>query len=188
MLRRDIDIPTIANYATVQKKTVPGNGNICVISISNMVAKNIRPSVILFKGNRILVVKSNYSSGEFYLLPGGSIEGAETTSETAIRETKEETNYDIKIVKLLYIQEWINIPRDKNVMYLIFLGTIVAGEETHMNDPGLEEGHISKIEWKTVAELEDAVFYPKGMLPDLKDDLQRGFRREAIMLPPDLQR
>ena len=67
-----------------------------------MVEKIIRPSVVLVKGTKILLLKSRYSSGEFYLLPGGGIEGFETVEETAIRETKEETGYDIKIEKLLY--------------------------------------------------------------------------------------
>ena len=136
-----------------------------------MTPKDIRPSVVLVKDGRVLVLKSKYSSGEFYLLPGGGIEDFETVKETAIRETKEETNYDIKIKKLLYIQEWIDRSRGKNLMYMIFLGEILGGEETHLNDPCLDKGHIQGIEWKTVEELEQSVFHPKDILPYLKKDI-----------------
>jgi ADP-ribose pyrophosphatase YjhB (NUDIX family) len=147
-----------------------------------MAPKSIRPSVVLIKENKILVLKSKYSSGEFYLLPGGSIEGMETVTETAIRETKEETNYDIAIKKLLYIQEWIDKKRDKNVMYMVFLGEIIGGVETHLNDPA--KGHIQAIEWISPEKLDKVTFYPKDIIPLLKEDIKRGFKGQAILIEP----
>lgn len=153
-----------------------------------MTNKIIRPGVLIVKDNKILVLSSKYSSGEFYLLPGGGIEGDETITECAIRETKEETNYDIKIIKLLYIQEWIDTSRDKNVMDMIFLAEILDGKETHLNDPCLEKGHIKCIEWKTVDELKQCKFFPKGVLEVAENDLEKNFPKEGVYLPPDLNR
>lgn len=151
-----------------------------------MAVKSIRPSVILIKDNKILVLKSEYSSGTFYLLPGGHIEDMETMPETAVRETKEETGYDIKIKKLLYVQEWINIKRDKNVVYMVFLGEIIEGNETHLLDPCLSEGHIQQIEWRTVSELKNEDFFPKNILALLENDLASSFIKDAQMLSPDI--
>ncbi len=149
--------------------------------------KIIRPSTLLVKNNKILVLESEYNSGNFYLLPGGGIEDYETLQETAIRETKEETNLDVKISKLLYLQEWINKSRNKNVLYAIFLAEIMKGEETHLNDPCLEKGHIKKLVWKTVEELEQLTFFPKEALPFIKKDLQNGFKRDFIYLDSQIE-
>ena len=94
-----------------------------------IVPKVIRPGVVLIKNGKLLVLRSKYSSGEFYLLPGGGIEGMESLEETAIRETKEETNYDVKIKKLLYLKEWIDEKAGKNLLDVIFLGEIISGRE-----------------------------------------------------------
>lgn len=138
-----------------------------------MTEKIIRPSVILVKGTKILLLKSKYSSGEFYLLPGGGIEGFETIEETAIRETKEETGYDIKIEKFLYLSEWIEKERNKNVLYIIFLGKIKGGKETHLNDPCLEKGNIQAIEWIEIKDLNKIKFYPEEIIPNLKKDIKQ---------------
>lgn len=138
-----------------------------------MVEKIIRPSVVLVKGTKILLLKSRYSSGEFYLLPGGGIEGFETVEETAIRETKEETGYDIKIEKLLYLSEWIEKKRNKNVLYIIFLGNIIGGKETHLKDPCLEKGNIQAIEWIEIKDLNKIKFYPKEIIKKLKKGIKK---------------
>lgn len=149
-------------------------------------SKIIRPSTLLVRENKILVLESKYSGKEFYLLPGGAIENFETTQETAIRETKEETNLDVKLSKLLYLQEWINKSRNKNVLYIIFLAKIVKGKETHLNDPCLKKGHIKNVVWKTVEELEQAVFFPAEALPFIKKGLEEGFNQDFIYLDPQI--
>ena len=140
-----------------------------------MSAKVIRPSVVLLKDGNILLLKSKYSSGEFYLLPGGGVEGTETLKETAIREIKEETNYDITIVKLLYLQEWIDKEKEKNVLYVIFLGEIHGGNETHLLDPCLEKGHIQGIEWVAINKLHALPFYPKEIVPLMQKEYKTNF-------------
>lgn len=148
--------------------------------------KQIRPSVVLIQNEKVLLLKSKYSSGEFYLLPGGSMEDFETVEETSIRETKEETNYDIKITKLLYVQEWIDKKREKDVLYMVFLGEIIDGKETHLNDPCLEKGNIKGIEWVNVEKLGEITFYPKDIVPLLKKDCKQSFNKFPLFLKPSI--
>lgn len=145
-----------------------------------MAAKVIRPSVALIRNGKILVLKSKYSSGEFYLLPGGGIEGMESLKEAAIRETKEETNYDIGIQKLLYLQEWIDKRADKNVLYVVFLGKIIGGKETHLNDPALAKGNIKGIEWIDIKELQKLKFYPVEIIPLLQKGYLGNFKNCGV--------
>ena len=51
--------------------------------------------IVVFKDNKVLIIKHNRGH---YGLPKGHVEYGETEHETAIREVKEETNIDAKIV------------------------------------------------------------------------------------------
>ena len=145
-----------------------------------MSSKVIRPCVVLLKDRKLLVLKSKYSSGEFYLLPGGGIEGMESLKETAIRETKEETNYDIEIQKLLYLQEWIDEKSDKNVLSVVFLGKIIDGKETHLNDPAIAKGNIKGIEWIDIKDLNKITLYPIEIIPLLQKDSLNNFKNGGV--------
>lgn len=50
---------------------------------------------LVFKDNKILMIKHNVGHWSF---PKGHVEKGETEFETAIRETKEETNIDVEII------------------------------------------------------------------------------------------
>jgi 8-oxo-dGTP diphosphatase len=148
--------------------------------------KVIRAGVVLLKEDKILVVKSRYSTGEFYLLPGGGIEGFETIEEAAIREVREETNLHIGIKKLLYVKEWIDKRREKNVVDMIFLGTIIDGEMTHRFDPSFGKGHIISCEWIGLYSLAYEMFYPKDLVAQIIKDKQTHFMEGAVYLPPEI--
>ena len=56
--------------------------------------KEISCGTITFYNNKVLLIKQNRGYIGF---PKGHMESGETESDTAIRETKEETNIDVKI-------------------------------------------------------------------------------------------
>ncbi|XXM70788.1 NUDIX hydrolase [Lysinibacillus sphaericus] len=69
--------------------------------------------------NKILMVKQYVQRGDIvWNYPGGSIEEGETPEQACIREVKEETGYDIKIVRLLF----------KNSTKHTFIAEIAGGE------------------------------------------------------------
>jgi len=92
--------------------------------------------VVLFDGDKVLLGKK--PSG--YWLPGGHAHQDESSSDAAIREFKEETNLDLKNIKLFYSK----ITEDKIVdVYACkdFSGSVQANDD-------LEEAH-----WFNVNEL-----------------------------------
>ncbi|MCA4158340.1 NUDIX hydrolase [Priestia megaterium] len=58
---------------------------------------------VIFKGNKILMVKEN-SDGS-WALPGGWADIGLTPSEVAVKEVKEESGFDVKAVKLLAVMD-----------------------------------------------------------------------------------
>jgi len=86
---------------------------------------DVRAAVI--SENKILLVKER---GDGWTLPGGWVDPGESPSEAAVRETKEESGYDVEAVRLMAIYD-----RDKqghprcpfHVYKLILLCKLVGG-------------------------------------------------------------
>ena len=58
-------------------------------------------AVLLLQGKLVLIRRKNPPYQGFYALPGGFVEIGETVESAAIRETKEETGLDAKILDLV---------------------------------------------------------------------------------------
>lgn len=64
-----------------------------------MEIKRTRASSVIIHNDKLLTFlgKDPQSGQEYYFLPGGEIESGETPLDTAIRETKEETGFDVTL-------------------------------------------------------------------------------------------
>ena len=101
--------------------------------------------------DKILLVKER---GDGWTLPGGWVDPGESASEAAVRETREESGYDVHAVKLMAIYD-----RDRqghppcpfHVYKVIFLCTLVGGSA------------------KTSLETEAASFFYEDELPALSE-------------------
>ena len=74
--------------------------------------------IVVFNNNKVLIIKHNKGH---YGLPKGHVEDNETEFETAIREVKEETNIDAKIIgnfrKVITYNPKANVLKD--VVYFV---------------------------------------------------------------------
>lgn len=85
-------------------------------------------AVILFRENKILLVKRKYEpKKDDWTLPAGYMEYNESAEDTAIRETKEETNLDIKAKKLFTVLPGFDDSR-QHVVLIIYYGEIKQGD------------------------------------------------------------
>lgn len=60
-------------------------------------------ALIIYKDKIVLIKRKNPPYKDMFALPGGFVEIGETVEKAVIREAKEETNLDIKIISLLDI-------------------------------------------------------------------------------------
>lgn len=73
---------------------------------------------VVFDGDKILLIKQLEGHWGF---PKGHVEGGETEVQTAVREIKEETNYDVEIDERYRYQESYSPKEDvkKDVVYFV---------------------------------------------------------------------
>ena len=85
-------------------------------------------AVILIRDKKIVLVKRKFNPriGD-WTLPAGFMEYNETSEETAIRETKEETNLDIKIKELFAVLPGFDDSR-VHVILIVYVGEIKGGD------------------------------------------------------------
>lgn len=85
----------------------------------------VRVSVVLVRGEEILVIRHRRDARFYWVLPGGRLERGEGLTECAAREVREETGLDVKVPRLLYVSEVLSLSGKKHVLDLTFLGELV---------------------------------------------------------------
>ncbi|MDW0117554.1 NUDIX hydrolase [Sporosarcina thermotolerans] len=93
----------------------------------------------------ILMVKSFESEG--WAIPSGGIEEGESPEECCVREVKEETGYDVKVIEQLRVKE-TTIKDIKVKTYYFRVEKI--GESSGINDP---DEIIVEADWKSLSEI-----------------------------------
>lgn len=119
----------------------------------------IRAATVVIKNNKVLLVKSKYSDGEYYLFPGGGVEAKETVEQAAIRETLEETGINVKIKKLIHINEYID-KSDRSIA-IFFLSEEIGIDKSKITS---DNGKILGIEWIDINKLEDITVHPRKLV------------------------
>ena len=99
--------------------------------------------MLVIKGNKILLVKragpKRYLEVGKWALPGGFLDRDETGAQAAVRETREETGYEAKVIKLFQVNDNPSHPRELNrqnvsLVYLIKPIKKVSGHDEEISE------------------------------------------------------
>ncbi len=111
----------------------------------------------------VLLIKR--SDNGHWAMPGGCNDLGETPKECAIRECKEETGFDVKLLNLIGVwsskcYEYVHYPwKDNEFIHLVFMGEIIGGQATTSSEseevswfkedklPPLSDGHETRIKY-----------------------------------------
>ena len=88
-------------------------------------------AIIPFPEDKILLVKRDTVPFKgYWALPGGRMDPGETVEQTIVRECKEETGLDVKIVRVVgeYVEKGIKDDVDYEYCPTCFLVNMVGGE------------------------------------------------------------
>jgi 8-oxo-dGTP pyrophosphatase MutT (NUDIX family) len=94
--------------------------------------KGQRVAVIILDGRKILLIHRFRDGNDYHVIPGGHVEPGETLEETAIREIKEETGFDIELGEKIW--EFENLGRPE----FYFLANSFRGQ-LQLGGPELEK-------------------------------------------------
>lgn len=110
---------------------------------------NIIASSCVIDNNKILMVQENKSDIQgLWDLPGGKVKINEDIKQAAIRETLEETGYNIDLDNILLIQNYIT---NRGVLLIIyFYATLSDSRQVEYR-----KSEISNVKWFTLEEIKN---------------------------------
>jgi 8-oxo-dGTP diphosphatase len=104
----------------------------------------------------VLMVRGKDS--DLWAIPSGGLEIGETPEICCIREVKEETGYDIKIIQKLFTKK--TEIKGTKVKTFYFEGEVTVGEIL-LNDP---DGEVIEVDWKSLSEIKQLKHaYPEDL-------------------------
>lgn len=114
-----------------------------------------RVAGIVLNDDKILLVKQRVSKDRNWSLPGGRLEKGESLQTAIVRELKEETGYDVEVVKFLYLCE--KVTEENTLLHLSFLLKVNGGELTLPTNE-FDANPISDVRWVKVNDLKNYGF------------------------------
>lgn len=97
---------------------------------------------IVLQNNKILLMRRNKQSGDYYTLVGGPVKDNESPEQAIVREVKEEASLDVTSVRLVFIEEHPAPYHEQ----LIFLCEIVPKDEIALQE-FTEEAKLNKFDF-----------------------------------------
>lgn len=118
----------------------------------------ISAGIIVEHESRILLVRHvRPGKYDFWVAPGGGVQGSEELAMAAVREVREESGLEVNAGELLYIEELIE-PETRHCKFW-FRGHLVGGELSTAAPEATAE-YITEASWFTRDEMQGRTIFP----------------------------
>jgi len=127
---------------------------------------DVASTILLDETRQKIVMVRSQKDGKFnWTTPGGAVEPGETLEQAAIRETKEECGYDVRIGGLHSVREMFFETSGHHVVIFTFYAAIIGGELEIM-DP---DGDIVEVCWMELPAANELMTYLPEKLSGMED-------------------
>jgi len=145
----------------------------------------IRAGIVLIQENKVALIERHRAGLEYFVFPGGGVDGDETPEQAALRETMEELGIEV-VIKQKVAE--INLgPKSRQIYFLVEhvsgeFGT-GSGEEFTDSDPNDPDEGIYVPIWMPIAELpRRANIYPSDLSKLVVKSVRDGWRKKPLMI------
>lgn len=144
----------------------------------------IRVNGIYVESDQVLMIRHRAvgEKGEFWSPPGGGMEFGSSATENLEREFIEETGLRVKVERLLFVHEYLNVPL--HAVELFFFVSKIDGEIIKGTDPEMDAQNqiISEVKFMSMKEIKSLDRSNRHQAFDLCDNIDdllqlRGYYR-----------
>ena len=145
----------------------------------------VRAGIVLIQENKVALIERHRAGLEYFVFPGGGVDGDETPEQAALRETMEELGIEV-VIKQKVVE--INLgPKSRQIYFLVEhvsgeFGT-GSGEEFTDSDPNDPDEGIYVPIWMPIDELPRRVnIYPSDLSRLVVKSVRDGWRKKPLII------
>ncbi|UXI70016.1 NUDIX hydrolase [Tahibacter amnicola] len=102
---------------------------------------HVTVATIVPRQGRFLLVEENIRGDRLFNQPAGHLEAGESLAEAAVRETLEETGWEVTLDCLVGVHQWVNRQSDRHFVRFTFAATPCMHHASRPLDVGIERIH-----------------------------------------------
>jgi 8-oxo-dGTP diphosphatase len=128
---------------------------------------------IIIRQNKVLLVHHHRENAfDFWVLPGGGVEGTEGFMKAAEREVYEETNLQVQAERIVYIEDFID--EGRYVCKFWVFCQLKGGDLSIINEEA-EETFLKEAGFFSKDEIQTMNVFPPILKDAFWEDLEKGF-------------
>ena len=132
----------------------------------------VSTKALIYRDETILCSHYKSADNEWYIIPGGGVNGEETAEEGNVREVMEETGYAITVNELVFVREFIPSrlggKHFKEGFHQIELFFLCSLENDIPMEPTEHDNHQIGCEWIPLSKLEEINFFPTSLKTNIR--------------------